>query len=83
MLSFWIGVFLRYEVGGDNQEMELQVAQAKIDVAEYMKTAPDLMDENSNLTHGSCWFSCWKKQFTRLIVLHVIEQMVADKLVQT
>jgi cytochrome c oxidase cbb3-type subunit 3 len=33
--------FVRYEVmGGDNQEMELQkVAQAKIDVAEYMKTA--------------------------------------------
>jgi cytochrome c oxidase cbb3-type subunit 3 len=32
---------------GDNQETELkkELAQAKIDVAEYMKTAPDLMDE--------------------------------------
>lgn len=41
---------VRYEViGADNQEDELrkELAQAKIDVAEYMKTAPDLMDENS------------------------------------
>lgn len=41
---------IRYEImGGDNQEMELkkEMAQAKIDVAEYMKTAPDLMDEKS------------------------------------
>lgn len=40
---------IRYEVlDGDNQEMELkkELAQAKIDVAEYMKTAPDLMDES-------------------------------------
>ena len=31
------------------QEMELQkeIAQAKIDVAEYMKTAPDMMDEKT------------------------------------
>jgi len=39
---------VRYEImGGDNQEMELkkEMAQAKIDVAEYMKTAPDQMDE--------------------------------------
>lgn len=39
---------IRFEImGGDTQEMELQkeMAQAKIDVAEYMKTAPDLMDE--------------------------------------
>ena len=39
---------IRFEVlDGDNQEMELkkELAQAKIDVAEYMKTAPDLMDE--------------------------------------
>ena len=39
---------VRYEVmGGDNQEMELkkEMAQAKIDVAQYMKTAPDQMDE--------------------------------------
>jgi cytochrome c oxidase cbb3-type subunit III len=34
---------------GDNQETELikEMAQAKIDVAEYMKTAPDLMDEKT------------------------------------
>ncbi|MCG9793492.1 cbb3-type cytochrome c oxidase N-terminal domain-containing protein [Flavobacterium algicola] len=42
--------FVRFQVmGGDNQEMELQkeLAQAKIDVAEYMKTAPDMMDEKT------------------------------------
>lgn len=39
---------VRFELlDGDNQEMELrkEMAQAKIDVAEYMKHAPDLMDE--------------------------------------
>jgi len=45
------GVYLvRFEIlGADNQEMELkkEMAQAKIDVAEYMKTAPDLMDEKT------------------------------------
>lgn len=41
---------IQYEIlGADNQEDELrkELAQAKIEVAEYMKTAPDLMDENS------------------------------------
>jgi cytochrome c oxidase cbb3-type subunit 3 len=41
---------VRFEImGGDSQEMELkkEMAQAKIEVAEYMKTAPDLMDEKS------------------------------------
>ena len=41
---------IRFEImGGDNQEMELkkEIAQAKIDVANYMKTAPDMMDEKS------------------------------------
>ncbi len=41
---------IRFEImGGDNQEMELkkEMAQAQIDIAEYKKTAPDLMDENS------------------------------------
>jgi cytochrome c oxidase cbb3-type subunit 3 len=41
---------VRFEImGGDNQEMELkkEMAQAQIDIAEYKKTAPDLMDENS------------------------------------
>lgn len=40
---------VRFEImGGDNQEMELkkEMAQAKIDVAEYMKTAPDQMNES-------------------------------------
>nr|WP_315223444.1 cbb3-type cytochrome c oxidase N-terminal domain-containing protein [uncultured Flavobacterium sp.] len=53
---FYIGIifgvvyFARYEVfGGDNQEVELkkEMAQAKIDVEEYLKTAPDLMDEKT------------------------------------
>lgn len=48
---FFAAVYLvRFEImDGDNQEMELQkeLAQAKIDVAEYMKTAPDLMDEKT------------------------------------
>lgn len=41
---------VRFEImGGADQEMELkkELAQAKIDVAEYMKTAPDLMDEKT------------------------------------
>jgi len=41
---------VRFEIlGADNQEMELkkEMAQAKIDVANYMKTAPDLMDEKT------------------------------------
>ena len=41
---------VRFEImGGDDQEMELkkEMAQAKIEVAEYMKTAPDMMDEKS------------------------------------
>jgi len=40
----------RYELfGGDNQETELkmEMAQAKVDVEEYLKTAPDLMDEKT------------------------------------
>lgn len=48
---FFAAVYLvRFEImGGDNQEMELkkEMAQAKIEVAEYMKTAPDLMDEKT------------------------------------
>lgn len=41
---------VRYEImGADDQEMELkkEIAQAQIDIAEYKKTAPDLMDENT------------------------------------
>lgn len=41
---------VKFEIlDGDNQEMELkkELAQAKIDVAEYMKSAPDLMDEKT------------------------------------
>lgn len=40
---------VRFEImGGDNQETELrkEVAQAKIDIAKYMLTAPDRMDES-------------------------------------
>ncbi len=58
---WWIGLFyicivfavvymVRYEMmGGDNQETELknEIAQSKIEIAEYMKTAPDLMDEKT------------------------------------
>jgi cytochrome c oxidase cbb3-type subunit 3 len=38
-------------MGADNQEMELQKRKwpSKIEIAEYMKTAPDLMDEKNNL----------------------------------
>jgi cytochrome c oxidase cbb3-type subunit 3 len=49
-IVFAVVYLVRFEVmGGDNQEMELkkELAQAKIDVAEYMKTAPDLMDEKT------------------------------------
>ncbi|MES2239011.1 MAG: cbb3-type cytochrome c oxidase N-terminal domain-containing protein [Bacteroidota bacterium] len=41
---------VRFEImGADNQETELKIelAQAKIEVAEYMKNAPDLMDEKT------------------------------------
>jgi len=41
---------VRFEImGAPDQEAELkaEMDQAKIEVAEYMKTAPDLMDENS------------------------------------
>jgi cytochrome c oxidase cbb3-type subunit 3 len=49
-ICFGIVYLVRFEIlGGDNQEMELknEMAQAKIEVAEYLKTAPDLMDEKS------------------------------------
>jgi cytochrome c oxidase cbb3-type subunit 3 len=49
-IGFAAVYLVRFEImGGDNQEMELkkEMAQAKIDVANYMKTAPDLMDEKS------------------------------------
>lgn len=49
-IVFGVIYVAKYELfGGDDQEMELkkELAQAKIDVAEYMKTAPDLMDEKT------------------------------------
>ena len=49
-ICFGIVYLVRFEImGGDNQEMELkkEMSQAKIEVAEYLKTAPDLMDEKS------------------------------------
>jgi len=49
-IVFAVIYLVRYEIlGAPNQEMELknEMAQAKIEVAEYMKTAPDMMDEKS------------------------------------
>lgn len=55
LYTFYAGILfgaiylVRYELmGGDNQETELQkeLAQAKQDVAKYMLTAPDMMDES-------------------------------------
>ncbi|MBP6758032.1 MAG: c-type cytochrome [Flavobacterium sp.] len=49
-IIFSVVYLVRFEImGGDNQEMELkkEMAQAQIDIAEYKKTAPDLMDENT------------------------------------
>lgn len=49
-ILFGVVYMVRFEVlGADNQEMELkrEVTQAKIDIAEYMKTAPDMMDEKT------------------------------------
>lgn len=49
-IAFAAIYLVRFEImGGDNQETELkkEIAQAKIDVAEYMKTAPDMMDEKT------------------------------------
>ncbi|HAH54202.1 MAG TPA: cytochrome C oxidase subunit III [Flavobacterium sp.] len=49
-IIFAVIYLVRFEImGADNQEMELkkEMAQAQIDIAEYKKTAPDLMDENT------------------------------------
>ena len=49
-IIFSVIYLVRFEImGAPDQEAELksEMAQAKIDVAEYMKTAPDLMDENT------------------------------------
>lgn len=49
-IIFGVVYVFRYDVfGADNQEMELkkEMAQAKIEVEEYLKTAPDLMDEKT------------------------------------
>lgn len=49
-IFFGVVYMVQYEMlGADNQETELkkEVAQAKIDVAEYMKNAPDMMDEKT------------------------------------
>jgi cytochrome c oxidase cbb3-type subunit III len=66
-IIFSVIYLVRYEImGAPDQETELknEMAQAKIEVAEYMKTAPDLMDENSvtlltepaDLTNGKAIF---------------------------
>jgi len=49
-IVFAVIYLVRYEImGAPDQEAELksEMAQAKIEVAEYMKTAPDLMDEKT------------------------------------
>ena len=49
-IVFGVVYMVRFEIlGADDQEMELakEIAQAKIEVAEYMKTAPDMMDEKT------------------------------------
>jgi cytochrome c oxidase cbb3-type subunit 3 len=49
-IVFAVVYLVRFEImGAPNQETELknEMAQAKIEVAEYMKTAPDLMDEKT------------------------------------
>lgn len=49
-IVFAVIYLVRYEImGAPDQEAELktELAQAKIEVAEYMKTAPDLMDEKT------------------------------------
>lgn len=49
-IIFAVIYLVRFEImGADNQEMELkkEMAQAQIDIAEYKKTAPDLMDEKT------------------------------------
>lgn len=49
-IGFAAVYLIRFELmGGDNQEMELQkeMAQAQIEVEEYQKNAPDLMDEKT------------------------------------
>lgn len=48
-ILFGAGYLVKYEImGGDNQETELrkEIAQAKIDVANYMLTTPDMMSES-------------------------------------
>jgi len=49
-IVFAVVYLVRFEIlGAPDQEMELKndIAQAKIEIAEYMKTAPDLMDEKT------------------------------------
>lgn len=49
-IAFAAVYLIRYEIlGAPDQEMELkaEIEKAKIEVAEYMKTAPDLMDEKT------------------------------------
>ena len=49
-ILFGVIYLIRFEIlGAPDQEMELknEMAQAKIEVAEYMKNAPDMMDEET------------------------------------
>jgi len=49
-IVFAVVYLVRFEImGGADQEMELknEIAQAQVEIAEYKKTAPDTMDENT------------------------------------
>lgn len=67
-IVFAVVYLVRFEIlGADNQEMEFkkEMAQAQVDIAEYKKTAPDLMDENSvTLLTDATGLSAGKAIFT-------------------
>jgi cytochrome c oxidase cbb3-type subunit 3 len=67
-ILFAVVYLVRFEImGGDNQEMELkkEMVQAQIDIAEYKKTAPDLMDEKTvTLLTGAADIAAGKAIFT-------------------
>jgi cytochrome c oxidase cbb3-type subunit 3 len=49
-IIFAVVYFVRFEVYGDysqKEEFEAEMAQAEIDINEYLKTAPDMMDKES------------------------------------
>ncbi|SHG64072.1 cytochrome c oxidase cbb3-type subunit 3 [Flavobacterium fluvii] len=67
-IIFSVVYLVRFEImGADNQEMELkkEMAQAQIDIAEYKKNAPDLMDEKTvTLLTGAADLAAGKEIYT-------------------